>query len=52
VLLLILGGTWAMELRKTESSASGRRGWDVITEPSAQPTLFDDGFTSVEEARR
>jgi predicted anti-sigma-YlaC factor YlaD len=50
-LLLVLGGSWALELRKTEGMKAERRGGDMVFDSSAQPTSYDDGLGATSEVR-
>ena len=50
-LLLVLGGSWALELRKTEGMKAERRGGDMVFDSSAQPTWYDDGLGATSEVR-
>jgi hypothetical protein len=45
-LLLLLGGSWALELRKTEGINTERRGGDMVFDSSIAPSWYDDGLTS------
>jgi hypothetical protein len=50
-LLLVLGGSWALELRRTEGMKAERRGGDPVFDSSAQPTWYDDGLGATSEVR-
>ena len=50
-LLLVLGGSWALELRKTESMKAERRGGDMVFDSSVAPTWYDDGLETTSEVR-
>jgi len=50
-LLLVLGGSWALELRKTEGMKAERRGGDMVFDSPAQPTRYDDGLGATSEVR-
>ena len=50
-LLLVLGGSWALELRKTEGMNAERRGGDMVFVSSTAPTWFDDGLGAKSEVR-
>src|SRR5882762_3070974 len=43
-LLLVLGGGWALELRKTDRLNAERRGGDMVFDSSVAPTWYDDGL--------
>ena len=50
-LLLVLGGSWALELRKTEGMNADRRGGDMLFDSSSAPTSYDDGLGMTSEVR-
>ena len=50
-LLLVLGGSWALELRKTEGLNAGRRAGDLVFDSSVAPTGYDDGLGMTSEVR-
>jgi len=50
-LLLVLGGSWALELRKTEGMNAERRGGDAVFDSSVTPTSYDDGLGTTSEVR-
>jgi predicted anti-sigma-YlaC factor YlaD len=50
-LLLVLGGSWALELRKTEGMNAERRGGDMVFDSSTAPTWYDDGLGAKSEVR-
>ena len=50
-LLLALGGSWALELRKTEGMNADRRGGDMLFDSSSAPTSYDDGLGMTSEVR-
>jgi len=50
-LLLVLGGSWALELRKTEGMNAERRGGDLVFDSSVAPTSYDDGLGTTSEVR-
>jgi anti-sigma factor RsiW len=50
-LLLVLGGSWALELRKTEGMNAERRGGDMVFDSSTTPTWYDDGLGTTSEVR-
>jgi hypothetical protein len=50
-LLLVLGGSWALELRKSEGMNVERRGGDMVFDSSAAPTWYDDGLGTTSEVR-
>jgi hypothetical protein len=50
-LLLLLGGSWALELRKTEGMNAERRGGDMLFDSSSAPTSYDDGLGMTSEVR-
>jgi hypothetical protein len=50
-LLLVLGGSWALEQRKTERMNPERRGSDMVFDSSVAPTWYDDGLGMTSEVR-
>lgn len=50
-LLLVLGGSWALQLRNTEGINAERRGGDIVFDSSAAPTWYDDGLGTPSEVR-
>src|ERR1700739_3352597 len=50
-LLLLLGGSWALELRKTEGINTERRSGDMVFDSSIAPTWYDDGLGLTSEVR-
>ena len=50
-LLLVLGGSWALELRKTDRLNAERRGGDMVFDSSVAPTWYDDGLGATSEVR-
>jgi hypothetical protein len=50
-LLLVLVGSWALELRKTEGMNTERRGGDMVFDSSIAPTWYDDGLGMTSEVR-
>jgi len=51
-LLLVLGGSWALELRRTDvASSADRRGGDMVFDSSVAPTWYDDGLGTSNEVR-
>ena len=50
-LLLVLGGSWALELRKTEGMNAERRGGDMVFDSTVAPTSYDDGLGTTSEVR-
>ncbi len=50
-LLLVLGGSWALEQRKTERTNAERRGSDLVFDSSVAPTWYDDGLGMTSEVR-
>ncbi len=50
-LLLVLGGSWALELRNTERLNAERRGGDMVFDSSVAPTWYDDGIGIASEGR-
>jgi len=50
-LLLVLGGSWALQLRKTDGMNVERRGGDMVFDSSVTPTWYDDGLGTTSEVR-
>jgi predicted anti-sigma-YlaC factor YlaD len=50
-LLLVLGGSWALQLRKTEGIKVERRGGDMVFDSTVSPTSYDDGLGTTSEVR-
>ena len=50
-LLLLLGGSWALELRKSEGMNTERRNGDLVFDSSIAPTWYDDGLGMTSEVR-
>ncbi len=50
-LLLVLGGSWAVELRRSEGASAERRGGDMVFDSSVAPTWYDDGLGTSTEVR-
>jgi hypothetical protein len=50
-LLLVLGGSWALQLRKTDGMNVERRGGDMVFDSSVAPTWYDDGLGTTNEVR-
>jgi hypothetical protein len=50
-LLLVLGGSWALELRSKEGMNAERRGGDMVFDSSVAPTWYDDGLGMTSEVR-
>jgi hypothetical protein len=50
-LLLVLGGSWALELRKADGMKAERRGGDPVFDSSVAPTSYDDGLGTTSEVR-
>jgi hypothetical protein len=50
-LLLLLGGSWALEQRKTEGTNTERRSGDMVFDSSIAPTWYDDGLGMISEVR-
>jgi hypothetical protein len=50
-LLLVLGGSWALEQRKSEGMNTERRGGDMVFDSSVAPTWYDDGLGMMSEVR-
>ena len=50
-LLLILGGSWAMQERNRELANPNGNGGDMVFDSSSSPTWYDDGLGAVLEVR-
>ena len=50
-LLLVLGGSWALELRKTDGLNADRRNGDMVFDSTVAPTSYDDGLGMTIEVR-
>ena len=50
-LLLVLGGGWALQVRKTDGLNAERRGGDVVFDSTVAPTWYDDGLGATSEVR-
>lgn len=50
-LLLVLGGSWALQLHKSEGMNAERRGGDMVFDSSIAPTWYDDGLGTTIEVR-
>lgn len=50
-LLLVLGGSWALELRKTDGLNAERRSGDTVFDSTVAPTSYDDGLGMTIEVR-
>jgi len=50
-LLLVLGGSWALQLRKSEGINAERRSGDMVFDSSIAPTWYDDGLETTVEVR-
>ena len=50
-LLLVLGGSWALEQRKTEGMNAERRSGDMVFDSSVAPTWYDEGLGTTSEVR-
>jgi anti-sigma factor RsiW len=50
-LLLILGGTWALELRRAEPLGADRRNVDAVFDSTVTPGWYDDGIGTTSEVR-
>jgi hypothetical protein len=50
-LLLVLGGSWALEVRKLDRLNAERRGGDMVFDSSVAPTWYDDGLGAASEVR-
>jgi hypothetical protein len=50
-LLLVVGGGWVLELRRTDRLNAERRGGDMVFDSSVAPTWYDDGLGARSEVR-
>jgi len=50
-LLLALGGSWALQLHKSEGINAERRGGDMVFDSSIAPMWYDDGLGTTIEVR-
>ena len=50
-LLLVLGGSWALQLGKMDGLNAERRGGDMVFDSSVAPTWYDDGLGATSEVR-
>ncbi len=50
-LLLVLGGSWALQLHKSEGINAERRSGDMVFDSSIAPTWYDDGLGTTIEVR-
>ncbi len=50
-LLLVLGGSWALELRKTDGLNAERKSGDMVFDSSVSPVSYDDGLGMTSEVR-
>lgn len=50
-LLLVLGGSWALEQSKKDVPTADRRGGDFVFDSSVAPTAYDDGLGTLNEVR-
>ncbi len=50
-LLLLLGGSWAVQQRSNDSAKADGRGGDIVFDSSAAPTWYDDGLSTMNEVR-
>jgi predicted anti-sigma-YlaC factor YlaD len=50
-LLLVLGGSWALELRKTDGLNAERKSGDAVFDSSVSPVSYDDGLGMTSEVR-
>jgi hypothetical protein len=50
-LLLVLGGSWALELRKTDGLNAERRNGDMVFDSSVAPAWYDDMLGTTSEVR-
>jgi hypothetical protein len=51
VLLLVIGGTWAVQLRQADAQQATKRSGDYVFDASASPVWSDDGIASGFEVR-
>ena len=50
-LLLVLGGSWALELGKTDALNAERKSGDIVFDSSVSPVSYDDGLGMTSEVR-
>ena len=50
-LLLVLGGSWALEQSQRNLPTADRRGGDLVFDSSAVPPSYDDGLGTINEVR-
>jgi len=50
-LLLVVGGSWAMQQTRKDAAALERRNGDIVFDSSAAPTWYDDGMSTLYEVR-
>lgn len=51
VLLLVVGGSWAVEQTRKETGLGSGRGGDMVFDSSVVPTWYDDGIGTLYEVR-
>lgn len=51
-LLLVLGGSWAVQQRNRDLANVEGKGWDMVFDSPAGPTLYDDSVSVPAEGRR
>lgn len=51
VLLLVVGGSWAVEQTRKEAGLASGRGGDMVFDSSVMPTWYDDGMGTLYEVR-
>jgi anti-sigma factor RsiW len=50
-LLLILGGSWAVQQQSNDTATVDRRTGDVVFDSPVAPTWYDDGLSTMNEVR-
>ena len=50
-LLLLVGGSWAVQQTRKDAATADGRGGDVVFDSSATPTWYDDGMGTLNEVR-
>lgn len=50
-LLLVVGGSWALEQTRRDIATADRRGGDIVFDSSVAPTWYDDGLGTINEGR-
>jgi hypothetical protein len=50
-LLLVLAGSWALELGKTDALNAERKSGDIVFDASVSPVSYDDGLGMTSEVR-